>query len=49
MLGIDSGWSDMAWQMNPPREGILIEMLQNIFEVHLLLYAPKNFFQNSQF
>ena len=40
----------MAWQMNPPKERISIEKLQNIFwSTFNSLCPPKFFFQSSQF
>ena len=49
MFNIDSGWSDMAWQMNPLHQGRnFIAMLQTIFSACNSLSIPK-FFQNSQF
>ena len=49
MLGIDCGWSDMAWQMSPtPREDISLKCSENIFVVHFILNSPLKFFQHNQ-
>ena len=49
MLGLDCGWSDMAWQMSPtPREGISFKCSKTYFwSTYHSLSLPR-FFQHSQ-
>ena len=44
MLGIDHGWSDMAWQMKPRRKSFYWNAPEIIFTVHVMLYAPNTDF-----
>ena len=50
MFLIDSGWSDMAWQMSslPPLGRYFIDMVQkSFFAVCILVYSPKNIVSTS--
>ena len=50
MFSIDSGWSDMAWQMNPLPQGKEFHWnAPNYFFVLIILCPSQNIFQNSQF
>ena len=45
MLGIDSGWSDMAWQMTPLEKEYNWNAPKIFFKVHLILYHLKIIFK----